>query len=319
MRLNVAVTSAGSAPAVAVIKALKKQNEIICHITAMDMDPLSSGNYLADDIAAIPASGAPGFIDKVLAACRRHEVQCLIPIIDEELFVFSAAIDRFNAAGIKVIVNDAKVIRLAKDKRRAYHFCAQNNILFPRVFSATDIAGIKAADYPLIIKPNDGRGSLDTAVIKDKNELDFFKEHLNGRIIQRFIGGPEFTIDIVASPDGSVLQAVPRRRLSVKAGMSYKGETVNDRRIIEYGKKVAALFKINGPANIQCIVNEEKIYLIEVNPKFAAGLPLTVAAGVNLPLILIKSAYGLKVAKNELKFKDKLFMLRYWEEIFIEG
>ena len=318
MKLNIAVTSSGSAPAVAVIKALKKQDEISCRITAMDMDPLSSGNYLADDMTVIPASGASGFIDKVLAACRRRKIQCIIPIIDEELFVFAAAKARFNDAGIKAIVNDAEVIRLAKDKRLAYCFCAQNNILFPRVFSATDIARIKAADYPLIIKPNNGRGSLDTAVIKNKNELVFLKGHLNGRIIQKFIDGPEFTIDIVASPDGFILQAIPRRRLSVKAGMSYKGVTVKSRRLIDYGKKIAALFKINGPANIQCIVNKDKIYLIEVNPKFAAGLPLTVAAGVNLPLILIKSAFGLKVTKKELHFLDGLYMLRFWEEVFIK-
>jgi len=330
MKLNVAITSAGSAPAVAVIKALKKQDELTCRITGMDMDLFSSGNYLADEAEVIPSPSSRGFIEKVIAVCRRRKIQCIIPVIDEELYVFAAAKNRFNDAGIKVIVNDAAVIKLAKDKRLAYKFCAENSILCPKVFEIASVPlaslgvprnddnGPRDKDYPLILKPNRGRGSVDTFVIRDRKELAFFKERFPQHILQKFIAGPEYTIDIVAQPQGLILQAVPRRRLSVKAGMSYKGQIAHDRRLIDYGKKVAALFKINGPANIQCIINNGKIYLIEVNPKFAAGLPLSVAAGVNIPLILIKLAYGLKVAKKELDFKDKLYMLRYWQEVFIE-
>jgi carbamoyl-phosphate synthase large subunit len=317
MKINIAVTSAGSAPAVAVIKALKKQNELDLSIAALDMNPASSGMYLTDKGFVIPPSGSAGFIEKIIALCKRLNIKCLIPIIDEELFVFADNKDDFEKSGISLIVNNKETVRLTKNKFLTHQFCVKEKILTPKTFLGKDIGKTADFNYPLIIKPLDGRGSRDVIKIIDDNELNFFKRYFKNYIIQQFIEGEEYTIDIVASPDGHILQAVPRQRISVKAGMSYKGKTVKDQKLIDYGKYIAKKFNVDGPANIQCILNKKGIYLIEVNPKFAAGLPLTVASGLNIPLILIKFALGLNVSKKELEFKDGVYMLRYWEEIFV--
>ncbi len=317
MKINIAVTSAGSAPAVAVIKALKRQRELDFCITAMDMDPGSSGNFLAHRREVIPAPDSGNFIGRVIKSCKKYRIDCLIPIIDEELYVFAKNKDLFAKNKIKLIVNSAETIRLAKDKVLTGKFCAKEDIPVPRTFAAGEINKIKDSDYPLIIKPKDGRGSRDTVKINNKKELDFFKGYFRNYIIQKFINGEEYTIDIVASPGGKTLQAIPRQRIMVKAGMSYKGKVVKDTRLMGFAKTVAEKFKIDGPANVQCITDKKRIFLLEVNPKFAAGLPLTVAAGVNIPLILVKLAFGLRVSGKELEFKDRLCMLRFWEEIFV--
>lgn len=318
MGINIAVTSAGSAPGVAVIKALKRQKKLPIHVTALDMDKASAGNYLADKGLTVPAANSQGFIQEVIKICRKQKIKCLIPIIDEELFVFSKNRDVFEKAGIRLIVNSAETVRLAKDKLLTCRFCSQEGIKAPRVFLKKEVDRVNSSDYPLIIKPIDGRGSKDVVLIKNKKELNFFKDYFKDYIIQQFIKGKEFTIDIVASTEGRILQAIPRHRISTKAGMSYKGEVVRSAELIDYAKGAAQKFKITGPANIQCIVNKRGIYLIEVNPKFAAGLPLTVAAGVNIPVILIKLALGIKLLKRELEFKDGVRMLRFWEEVFVQ-
>lgn len=317
MGINIAVTSAGSAPAVAVIKALKRQKKMPVCVTGLDMDRASSGSYLADRGLLAPSADSPDFIKKVLKICRRHKIQCLIPIIDEELSVFSKSRDVFMKAGVKLIVNNKDTIRLAKDKILTWRFCLKEGIRSPGTFLKKDINKISLSDYPLVIKPVDGRGSRDVVLLKNKKELNFFKDYFKGYIIQQFIRGEEFTIDIVASDKGRILQVVPRRRISTKAGMSYKGRVDKDRALMNYARGVAERFGVDGPANIQCIRNENGIYLIELNPKFAAGLPLTVASGVNIPLILIKLAFGMKVLKRELEFRDGVYMLRFWEEVFI--
>jgi carbamoyl-phosphate synthase large subunit len=69
--------------------------------------------------------------------------------------------------------------------------------------------------------------------------------------------------------------------------------------------------------NIQCIDTGEEIVLIEVNPKFPASLPFTVAAGVNGPLLLVKMHLGEKLEPMLGKFVAGLVMLRYWQEIFV--
>ena len=298
---------------------MKSQKELGIEIIALDMDPASSGMFMAHGRAVIPAPAHPSFIAETIALCRRLKAQCLIPIIDEELLIFAANRERFAAAGIKLIANSAQTVRLAKDKYLSYQFCLRQGILAPRTFLPAQIKAIKNSDYPLIIKPVAGRGSQDTVKLNSARELDFFRRGRKDYIIQEFVYGDEYTIDIVASPDGHILQALPRQRVMVKAGMSYNGRTVKDRRLISYGKAVAKKFFITGPFNVQCIVNKKGIYLLEVNPKFSAGLPLTVAAGVNIPLILVKFAFGMAVKKKELIFRDGLYMLRFWEEIFVPG
>jgi hypothetical protein len=45
-------------------------------------------------------------------------------------------------------------------------------------------------------------------------------------------------------------------------------------------------------------------------------LPLTIAAGLNSPLLLAKLALGHEIGPAD-KFQDELIMLRFWEEIFV--
>ncbi|MCM8778382.1 MAG: hypothetical protein NC834_01165, partial [Candidatus Omnitrophica bacterium] len=79
MKINLAITSSGSMPAVAVIKALKKQNELKMHITAMDMKPISAGNFLSDRWLVIPPCDKPNFIPTILKICKKFKIHCLIP------------------------------------------------------------------------------------------------------------------------------------------------------------------------------------------------------------------------------------------------
>lgn len=315
-KLNVLITSAGSAPAVSVMKALKAQSEIAVKIIAIDMDPLSSGFFLSEKRYEVPDTNDPGFSPYLLDICRKENIKFIFAIIDEELPVFAGLKDEFQKEGICIIVNDAEVVRVGNDKSRTFQFCLDNGIKIPELVPLP--LEREKILYPLIIRPLDGRGSVDVFKINDSKELHFFKDYVKNAIIQEFIDGDEYTIDIVASPKGEILQAVPRRRLVTKAGMSYKGKTVKDERLIQYGKTVAKKFRVNGPCNVQCILKGDEIYFIELNPKFAAGLPLTVAAGVNIPLLLLKMAMGRKINNEELEFKDNFYMLRYWEEIFTE-
>lgn len=318
MKITVGVTSAGSAPAVAVIKALKQQKELDFKIISFDMDRLSSGFYLGDKSHLVPSSQESSFIDSVLRICQKEKISVLIPIIDEELLIFAKNQERFQKNGIKLIVNNKETVELAKDKFSSYKFCLQNDILVPRTALIDEVEKIRRMRFPLIIKPLKGRGSLDTYRVEGREELFYLRNKLSGLyIVQEFIEGREYTVDIVASPAGEILLVVPRERMVTKAGMSYKGRTVSNARLSTMAKRVAEKFGINGPANIQFKIKEEKIYLIEVNPKFAAGLPLTVASGVNIPLVLIKLALGFKVAKSELRYKTDFYMLRYWNEIFV--
>jgi carbamoyl-phosphate synthase large subunit len=318
MSINVLVTSAGSIPGVAVIQALKKQEEIPVRVIAADMNPLSAGFCLSDSCITIPHASLPGFIPCVVDLCTRESIKVVFPIIDEELQVFADHSCDFEKIGVTLVTNAPDVVRTAKDKYETYLFCKSNGIVTPETFLPDEPRKMLSPKFPLIVKPRMGRGSTSVFKIENSKQLNFFCEYVADPIVQEFIGGAEYTIDILTTFDGEVLTVVPRERIETKAGMSVKGRTVKDGRLIEYGKWIAETVRLFPRGNIQCIDDGKDIYLIEINPKFAATLPFTVRAGVNMPLLLLKICLGGQIHRRIDDFEDDLVMLRYWQEVYIQ-
>jgi carbamoyl-phosphate synthase large subunit len=56
--------------------------------------------------------------------------------------------------------------------------------------------------------------------------------------------------------------------------------------------------------------------LIEVNPRFSGGIPLTIAAGADFPLWLVQSKSGIHIPSQLGRFQDGLAMMSFEESIF---
>ena len=137
-------------------------------------------------------------------------------------------------------------------------------------------------------------------------------------MVQEFIDGPEFTVDILANEAGHVVSAVPRERLMTKAGMCVKGRTVRMPALLDLSVQVAEAFGLTPRGNVQFKLSQRdgRYYLIEVNPKFGAGLPITTAAGVNMPLLILKMLAGETIEPMVGMYQSGLVMLRHWAEVF---
>ena len=106
---------------------------------------------------------------------------------------------------------------------------------------------------------------------------------------------------------------VPKERLEVRDGQAVKSATRADSKVIPFAVRIAQAFGVSVMANVQVIrmrrrqrpgtptgvhardsgtTTDGDLVLIEVNPKFASSLPLTVEAGVNLPLLLLEMQPG---------------------------
>jgi carbamoyl-phosphate synthase large subunit len=312
----VLVTAAGSAPAVAVIQALRQQVEMPVRVVAADMDPLSVGLQLADEPALIPGATDPRFIERVLEVCRFHHIEVVFPIIDEELQVFADHANRFEAEDIRVITNSADAVRVAKDKWLTFQWCQRAGVRAP----CTWMAGRREIpiSFPVVVKPRAGRGSVGVRVVQNQRELEYEVRDGRDLLIQEYVDGPEFTVDILTDPEGRVLSAVPRERLMTKAGMCVKGRTVSRPQLLDLSARAAEAFPLTPRGNLQFKQSrgDGEYYLIEVNPKFGAGLPLTTAAGVNMPLLLLKILRGETIPPMIGPFRNNLVMLRHWAEVF---
>lgn len=199
----------------------------------------------------------------------------------------------------KVYLNNSEFIEITNNKLKTYDFCIKNNINIPKIKSIND--------RPIVIKQIEGCGSKGLQILKEKDYLLYDDSNV---IIQEFINGDEYTIDVICSENGDIINIIPKKRLLIKNGQSFKSIIVMNSEIIDFVKDVCFKFKNKSSINIQVIKNEMGIYLIEINPRFATTINLSIEGGVHIPKMLIENDC------NTYPVKDGLMMIRDYKEYF---
>jgi len=315
-KIKVLITSAGSTNGVNVIKALKEQKEIKLSLIAADMNPLAAGFYMANKHYVIPEANAPDFIPNILKICKKEKIKIIIPTFSYELPFFAKNKKLLEKEGIKMAISEYKTLLITENKIKTYEYFKKWKIPFPKVYTEKEIKK-KKVKFPVIIRPIEESGSKGVTKVVNWKELYFFKNYIKNSFIQEFVEGEEYTIDGLNDLKGRMVAASPRIRLEIKGGLAVKSITVNCPEMVKLTKKIVEGFKIKGPFNIQCIKKGKEIKFIEVNSRFpSGGLPLTVKAGLNIPLILIKLLLGKKIKK--IKIKPNIVMTRYWDAIILK-
>jgi carbamoylphosphate synthase large subunit len=89
--------------------------------------------------------------------------------------------------------------------------------------------------------------------------------------------------------------------------------------LIRFGKDVAQSLKIIGPCNLEVFKKGKNIFLIEVNPRFSAGVVLSTKSGANIPAIALDLFLGNKIAAERLRWRPGIKMIRFWQEVYINS
>lgn len=313
--VTVLVTAAGSAPAQAFIRGLRSQRELAVRLVGADTTAHSAGLYDCEARYTVPRVSDRGFLAGIEAVCRAEAVDVLVPIGNFELEAFAAAAGALReATGVHVVTNSPGAVALAMDKRASAEAVAGHGVAVPRLL---DPARLSAAELPVIVKPTTGAGSHGVSVVRHEAELAAALAAAGtAPLVQEFIDGQEYTVDLVVAPDGEVLAAAPRIRIEVRAGQSYKGVTVDDADVEAAARACARALGITAQANAQLIksTRDGRPYFVEVNPKFAAAMGLTIGAGLNIPLLYLKLALGLPIAAEELRRSPRMWLLRSWQD-----
>lgn len=317
MEVNILITSVSRK--VWLVKAFKnalKQEEINGKVISVDINPLSAGFYASDKHYLIPPSSDQNFMPVIFEICKKEDVKLLIPTRDGELLLFAKNKEKFEKQGIYVVVSNLEVIEICNDKYKFHQFLMKNNIPTPKTYLPNQL-DFSSIHYPLLVKSRYGSGSKGLFKVEDPEELHFFINYVPNPVIQEFINGKEYTVDLFSDFNGNVVTVVPRERVETFCGESYKGKTVKDIQIIEYAKNLAEKLGTIGHITIQCIKNDNGIKFIEVNPRFGGGAILGIKSGANTPLLLIRLILGKRIEPQIGEFKDNFIMLRYTKDLFI--
>jgi carbamoyl-phosphate synthase large subunit len=154
--------------------------------------------------------------------------------------------------------------------------------------------------------------------VSTKPHLDFFLGYVADPVVQEYLAGPEFTIDLMCDFSGRPLSIVPRERVVIRSGVIDRGRTVNDQALIDLAVACSRALQFAGPINIQCRVVDGRPTVFEINPRFSGGIPLTIAAGADFPRMLLQLALGRRVEPSIGSFKSDLWMTSYESSVFLD-
>lgn len=314
-KVNVLITAASRR--VPLVRAFRNAVEKLGRgrVITTDINPMSPALYFGHKHHIVPLTTDKYYIPIIESICDAEDVNLVIPTIDDELPIFGRSLHRFEQVGIEVAVSSERTSNICNDKYETYLFCERNGIPAPatRLAQAVDFATLA---YPVYVKPRFGRGSVNVFVVHNETQLRLFLSYVPDAIVQDQLKGTEFTVDVLSDFNGRVLSVVPRERLVIRAGVSDKGVTRRNDEIILFAKQVAEKLQIVGPANIQCKWDGREISLIEVNPRFSGGIPLTIAAGADFTSWLVQLRAGIEVEPRIGEFQDGLAMMSFEESIF---
>ncbi|GAA4150781.1 ATP-grasp domain-containing protein [Leifsonia shinshuensis] len=311
---RVLVTGAGGPAGIAVIRSLLKRQDV--EVFAADMDGWASGLYLVPESARriVPPGKSPTFVDDVIALCAADRVDVLFSTVDVELPGLAARRDELAAAGTALAAPSHETLVTCLDKYRLAQAVAGKARIPETRLLDRDGVGAEWV-FPVIVKPRSGAGSRGVRLIADRAALEALGED-RSVIIQENLPGEEFSVDVLAGLDGNVIAAVPRSRERVDSGVSIAGRTVRRAELSDTAADVARAIGLTGVANVQLRYSSDGVpALLEVNPRFPGAMPLTIAAGVDMPSLLLDLVLGRPVP-SAVDFAE-LANVRYLEDVFL--
>lgn len=308
---NILVLSAGRR--VELVKCFKNAAQklgIHTKIYAADISNTAPALYFADEFRIVSRINSGRYIDDIIEICNNDNIDLIVPTIDTELEILAKNKELIESKTKAIVhVSDERVVAICNDKIKSYEFFVDNGFLAPKLVSEEDI---KNENYqlPLFIKPLNGSSSINTFKINTKDELEFFYGYVKEPMVQEFISGDEFTVDVFCDFSGNVLSVTPRIRIATRSGEILKGQIKMDSEIIEDVIKLLKVLKPIGHITVQCMKTKRGIEYIEINPRFGGGAPMSIKAGADSCEYLYRLLLG-----EELEFmnnaKDGLYFSRF--------
>lgn len=214
--------------------------------------------------------------------------------------------------GVKIIGTDLQAIDRAEDRKQFEAIMRQAGIPQPEAQAVTDIEeGVKAAErigYPVLVRPSFVLGGRAMQIVGNTETLRYYLHNaveINTNspvLVDKYIMGKETEVDAICDGKDVFIPGIMEHveHTGVHSGDSISvypsfslSQTVKDQ-IIEYTIKLGKAINIIGLYNIQFIVdNDEKVYVIEVNPRSSRTVPfLSKSTGVEMARIATRVMLG---------------------------
>ena len=234
--------------------------------------------------------------------------------------------------GIPIMGTSAEAIQVAEDRDLFRELCTRLKLKQPESVAVTDPENVlEAAEkigFPLLVRPSFVLGGRGMEIIYNSRELQKWlrKKHEISEdsplLMDRFLKNA-VEVDVDAISDGEDLLIVGMMEQIHEAGV-HSGDsacslppfTLSSKVQQELKKQtelIARELKVKGLINIQFAIENDEVYIIEVNPRASRTVPFaSKARGIPFAKIAMKVMLGRKL--RDLKIEEKKMDLVYVKE-----
>lgn len=319
--MKVLVTGLGTVTAKGVVDSLQRLGARIVGIDINDKRLLAS-SLKTESFYTVPAvEERDAYLKAVLNVVELEKIDFVIPILDEEVLLLSQHASELARADAILCAPPPEVVRRCSDKRKIFDYLSDRGIpdLIPTM-SLSD-AGINGGvRFPAFIKPRFGRASVGCMKLDDRIDLDYVSAKRGSSddyIIQPFIEGLPYVVDVVANQGHEAITAIPRREyIKNKNGVGTAVQIEMRKDLIERAKGIAIAVGMIGACNIEFIVDGAVLHFLEINPRFSAGNAYSRLAGVDIAQLVLDVFSGC-LRPVDQKVRDGMYIARSYEEYVV--
>lgn len=225
----------------------------------------TSGSLLVDRFYQSPSiSESQSYLSFITNLCKKEDITLILSSDEDELLLLSQIRDELTC---RLICASPEVLRLFMDKLNASIAMQSLGIMIPPIVN--DLCMQIPESGKIIFRKRHSIASRGIYKVDLKIAQVIENHFAPDTFIQECIEGQEYTVDILCDRNGVLKMAVPRKRLDVRNGISYKCQLEYIPVIIEACQKLYHAYPIPGFSNVQFILSGGQAHFIELNPRFA--------------------------------------------------
>lgn len=242
----------------------------------------------------VPKACSSAFCETITDISVRHQVDFILPLTDPEVDVLSDQRINYGVLNDRLALSSNKTIINCRDKENVARFFSEcNNVQVIDSFTPKEMH-LCELQYPLLAKPKKGRSSEGVKCIYSNKELASLDDSY---IVQPLLNGTIVTVDFVRDYSGNVACLPRKELLRTSKGAGLEVQIFQDPKICELISTIAEKLNIMGCMNLEFIHTNGHYYLMDINPRFSAGVGFSKKAGYDFVLNHIRVFLGQPILK----------------------
>ena len=221
------------------------------------------------------------------------------------------ALDRM---GVKIFGTEPKFVDAAEDREKFDAILEEIGIPRPKgstILSMEEaLESAEALGYPVLIRPSYVLGGQGMEIAYNDRDVAEYMEIINRTkqehpiLVDKYMMGKEIEVDAICDGEDILIPGIMEHleRAGVHSGDSisvYPTQTIDKKTkdtIVEYTRKLAQALHVVGLINIQYVLYNNKLYVIEVNPRSSRTVPyISKVTGIPMVNLATKMMLGGKL------------------------